>query len=690
MRMSLRRRAFAITSAALAILSLSQAAWATGVTEFPDNGSEQGGRGGAWIARASDPLAAFYNPAGLAGQPTRLILSSNINFQSTCFGRLKAANDTTNDGTVPGQFYPKVCNSVVPAIDPQVAFTLHVTDRIGIGIMPVLAPSAGAASPNYPQFVTASNGAISPGPQRYMLLDGNALVLTPTIGIGIEVLKRVRVGASFEWGIARLNFANAVAAVNGDHLSPAQNDVKTDLTVHDWFFPGFTVGTLLSPTDDFDIAGWFKWSAPINATGDAQTAANDFSLAVARGQTGAVATGNTGVPDCGIANAPASKADACGNGGNAKVTINVPMEAKVGFRYHKRRSDVDYDEHLRDPMSQDVFDIEADLTWANNSTFQDLQIRFPGSANNPYQGSIPVNLGPGLTSTAPPNADIPHGYKDVYGVRVGGDYNILRDRWAVRAGGFFESNGQNPQYQNIDFAGSSRFGFAFGTTIRFPLGAKTVMGSGLHGTVATVVTATAAPPPAAPAAGEAPSTETPASGGPPTPSPPGEPTVLVHVKGDPSVILESSVGDASWKAVCKAPCDVHVPLSAAYRFRTKEAGATEWSKTIHIDARADDHVELEVGPKSQERRAALEVSFGYEHVFYLNETNYGPNGIEALAGSQCNPQQAGGVVINTPTCVSAGGTPVNNNQVYRTNWPINLGTITNSVNVLNVGLGYKF
>ena len=27
---------------------------------------------------------------------------------------------------------------------------------------------------------------------------------------------------------------------------------------------------------------------------------------------------------------------------------------------------------------------------------------------------------------------------------------------------------------------------------------------------------------------------------------------------------------------------------------------------------------------------------------------------------------------------------------YRTAWDINLGTITNSINVLNVGLGYKF
>jgi len=95
---------------------------------------------------------------------------------------------------------------------------------------------------------------------------------------------------------------------------------------------------------------------------------------------------------------------------------------------------------------------------------------------------------------------------------------------------------------------------------------------------------------------------------------------------------------------------------------------------------------IEVGATSvaasTARHNAIEVSFGYEHVFYLNESNYSVptnGGVEALAGSQCNPA----VNVSTPTCA-------NGNQVYRTNWPVNLGTITNSVNVFNVGLGYKF
>ena len=96
--------------AALIIASLALAAspaGATGVLEFPDNGSEQEGRGGAWVARASDPLATFYNPAGLAGQPTRLTLQANLSAQSTCFTRVKSSGDVTQDGTASGGTYPK-------------------------------------------------------------------------------------------------------------------------------------------------------------------------------------------------------------------------------------------------------------------------------------------------------------------------------------------------------------------------------------------------------------------------------------------------------------------------------------------------------------------------------------------------------------------------------------------------------
>ncbi len=568
MRMSLRRRASATALATVCVLSLPSAAQATGITEFPDNGSEQGGRGGAWVARASDPLAAFYNPAGLAGQPTRLVLQANLNFQVTCMNRLKAMNDPTSDGIAPGQYYPQVCSKDGAAPDPQVAMTYHLTDRVGLGIAPILAPSGGASNVSFPEFVQATAGGRTsyiPGPTRYLLTGANLVVLNPTVGVGVEVARGLRLGASFQWGIASLSFTNAVAATAntggpGMTYLPGAGDVQAVSTVKNYFVPGFTLGAIYSPTSDFDIAGWYKYASPINATGDTIATTAFYTAPVAEGKSAGGAVSNTALPNCGNPMNTGANATLCGNGDNLHLRISQPMEAKVGFRYHMKRRDVPYDEHVRDPMSQDIFDVEVDLTWANDSSFDYLQARFPAVANGSGAGLLTLN---GLPAVAPPNSDVPHMFKDVYGVRLGGDINVLPDQLTVRGGGFFQSDGQNPQYQNVDFMGSMNVGLALGGTYR-----------------------------------------------------------------------------------------------------------------IHL---------------SKEKASALELSIGYEHVFYWNETNTnvsgGPgSGLSATAGTSCYNNA---VVNSTGTTCPASSTS-NTTTSYRTAWPVNLGTISSFINVFNVGLGYKF
>jgi long-chain fatty acid transport protein len=144
--------------------------------------------------------------------------------------------------------------------------------------------------------------------------------------------------------------------------------------------------------------------------------------------------------------------------------VPIPAEAKLGVRFHVPRSGVPQ-LHRRDPMSQDVFDLEANFTYANNSAFKDIKLNFPST--NGVDTSILVNGTPGQL---PADASIPHNFKDVLGVRLGGDYNVLADRLAIRLGTYFESQAQSAQYQNIDFAGQWRLGFALGGTYRIRLG----------------------------------------------------------------------------------------------------------------------------------------------------------------------------------------------------------------------------
>jgi long-subunit fatty acid transport protein len=536
---------------ACACFFVAARAGATDATEVPDNGSEQGMRGGAWVARASDPLAAFYNPAGLAGQPTRLILQGNLGTQHTCFTRVKAQNDTTADGVNPGGAYPQVCNNAQPGPDPQLALTLKLTPKIGLGIAPLLAPSSASGNTSFPEFTKIGTAPNQPEPGRYILTAQNILLVTPTIGIGIEVLDRLRIGASFQFGIASFSFTNASVGVNMDGSNPLTGDLKAKLTGHDYFIPGFTLGTIWSPTDSIDLAGWYKYSAPIDGTGDVLVQ-QGYYAAMAAGMPQSAPTTDTSKANCGYTSM-ATQSNPCGSGGNASIHLARPMEAKIGFRYHLPRKNIPYDEHVRDPIAQDVFDVEADLTWANDSAMNLLQITFPGADG---KGTIPINGTPG---DIPPNADVPLHYSDVVGVRLGGDVNVLPDQLALRGGGFYQTpsqTGSNTQYQGLSFATGSMFGLAIGGTYR-----------------------------------------------------------------------------------------------------------------IHF------------GPGAN----ALELSGGFEHIFMSDETYTGSGGVEALAGTQCNPAAA----VTGTTCPASKGVPAGQ-PTYRTNWAVNLGTITNSANLINVGLGYRF
>ena len=56
------------------------------------------------------------------------------------------------------------------------------------------------------------------------------------------------------------------------------------------------------------------------------------------------------------------------------------------------------------------------------------------------------------------------------------------------------------------------------------------------------------------------------------------------------------------------------------------------------------------------------------------------NGLSGFAGTPCNP----------PSNAQPGATCSDGKPKYRTNWPTNLGTITNAIDAINVGVAYKF
>lgn len=446
--------------AGLAALAFASPARATNAYEFPDIGTEQMARGSAWVARASDPIAVFANPGAIVTQRNGVALNVSATFAKTCFARyLPGGQPESGQSSGPDFQYPTsdVCttNGGSPQPNLQLAAVYHVTDKLAIGAF-IGGPSA-AGKQEWPQFVEGTRQgkpAQVPSPQRYMLLGSEGLVLLPTVAASYQATSNFSFGAGFVWGFApKLKFQNisTLLASAGDTTDKSSTDSLGEIELHDYFFPGVVAGALYQPARQLDVGAWFHASDDIRARGDLTVTGEKYYNGISSDLA----------PNPNVTSAP----------GLAYMRIKQPMQARVGFRYHQPRADAaappsptdPTSGKFRDPIADDVFDVELDLTWSGNSKIDDLVIRFP--ANKAHPDPIYITWLP-AGSQVPANADVPHNFKDVFGVRLGGDYVVVRNKLSVRGGGFFETRGQDPAYANVDFVPGQRIGLTAGGTYR--------------------------------------------------------------------------------------------------------------------------------------------------------------------------------------------------------------------------------
>ena len=425
-------------------LSASPAA-ATDVFEFPDTGTEPMSRAGAWVARATNPLATLHNPAGLAGQRTGVLANVHLVFNDVCFTRKgQGAVVTSQDAP----YRPDACDDTLLTPLPAVAGVLAVTDRLGIGLS--LSPPNLYGRLEFPHTVEATNrlgaNVQVPNPARYLLLEQDGIALNTVLGAGYEVTKNVRVGAGFMWGFASLSLTNANMSKSpnpqaGVYEDPLVDDVLAEVNVADWFMPGIVVGALVSPLPVLDIGFSLTAQEAFDAHGDLTIRASHWT--------------NNGVSDN-----PTVTESSDIEPGMAHFRLPNPLEVRLGVRYHQPRdpgAPVDVGAE-RDPLADDVFDIELDLSYTRNSAYDRIQLRFPAS---------PVIEVKGVGGTVPQNADVPLAIKgDTVGVRLGGEYVILPARLAVRAGAWYEPDVQRPEYLNVAVVASQRIGVALGGVVR--------------------------------------------------------------------------------------------------------------------------------------------------------------------------------------------------------------------------------
>ena len=444
-------RRLAAFGAMLLALGITTPAQANSGIDSPENGVIQVGRGGAWLVRADDPLAAYYNPAALVTQTHAVGAGVHLMLRSHCFDRRDESGQRVSPGGNLAAPPDEVCADIAPFPNPHLAASFRIHERFALGLA-VLGPHA-AGSVTWPDAIVYADQygeTEHPSPQRYLMLEADNLMLFPTLSASFAITPDLSVGAGFVWGIASIDMASMTEATSQHDPPPytdnyLRTDIRAQVTGLDGFVPGFVLSALWAPHRRFDMAGWFRWSDAVRTSLDLYAQANYYTAG--------------GRVDHKAINNPANITDVSDAG---RVRMPIPMEARLGFRYRHPRTNAKSQTWVtqqpgtvRDPLSQDVFDVELNLSWAHNSAVDIIEVRF--------EPNIRIE---GTPSYAPLNGDVPHHWRDTVGVRLGGDYVVIPDLLSLRAGAFFESSAADPTYLNIDFHVAERVGWGGGGTVR--------------------------------------------------------------------------------------------------------------------------------------------------------------------------------------------------------------------------------
>ncbi len=438
-------------AAALCLLLLPAAARAGGF-EVTSQGTVPLGRGGAYAARASDPMMILYSPAALADlHAPELLLDTHLVFYRACADR--SGTWGTNGGGASANVsrfgrlsdyadepIPEVCRDGGVGVTPNLLFALPLTDGLGIGLG-LLTPAGAGASRWGDGDITL--GGRRPSPVRYMLAETDSMLLDWSLGVGYRPIPELALGVTAHWAMAWSESATFVAF--GTPEDPAY-DVRSEIEVSDLLIPGFTATVKVTPWRWLEAVVGVRWHDDVTATGEAELIFGEYATnEMAEGHT---ATVHNPVED---------------------FAITTPQQTRVwaSFRYaHLRESAALPDSRGRDPMRDELFDVELTVGYEFNSRVDAFRTDVPEDTTLEA-----IAYGPGGVEVAVPPARVPDrvvpkGWKDQLTLHLGGDVNILPERLALRAGASYETRGVDPAYLSVDFMPLSRLGLHTGLTLR--------------------------------------------------------------------------------------------------------------------------------------------------------------------------------------------------------------------------------
>lgn len=431
----------------ICILLASTNAFAAGLF-YPDVGTVALGRGSAFVARADDLSAFYYNPAGLSkSKGVNVLLGANLNDLNVDFQRRGAEVEGVDqengewfllddryifDDTVdPVLFYgignpqldyangledPQEFRSVsqeTPIIPNAITAIVNWGDAFGLEGLSIagglLAPS-GYTKHRYPK----------EGPQRYTLYELDSTMLFPGLGVSYAFNRYFQFGAVFLWGIMSGGKSYASRSLTEFQDPNYNEDLAGDAWLRasfkDMFMPTGIIGVLSNPLDWLELGISVHLPAKMEAEGNIEYTASEVDY-----PDGAVVEGHDKVV----------------------VSQTIAMKILSGVRY-----------------LHEYFDIEVDFIWENwaSNNGLDLELDFIIDRDGD------PDIDPGLEVVVP-DKTIPKDYQNTYSIRLGSDVEVWPENLTLRLGGFYQSSAYvDEKTFNIDFPYWDQFGTSFGFT----------------------------------------------------------------------------------------------------------------------------------------------------------------------------------------------------------------------------------
>jgi long-subunit fatty acid transport protein len=433
-------------------------------------GARAAGRAGAFTARADDPTAVHYNPAGLATLGGTMIMVGNrVSYNGSSYTRAPTLDwgAVPPDGTPSTVTFSKVSNQTPwQAAEPLIlaASNLGLRDfGFGAGVF----ASPGASRVNFPSPANISDPPGSAG-QRYMMLGREAIILNYTAAAAWKFRDLFGIGVALQAiSVPRLDYS---LMVDGTTMQQNVNPVRSPLDMvastsgSDWF------------TFNAIVGAWFRPVPSLQFGAAGQVVPNSITT----NSTLKVTPLDQPDPDMPTNVVVLTRDDLPAN--DVTVVLPLPLSARVGARYRGLAG------------MREVFDVELDVEYETWSRVNEFTVATRG-LNASYMGSDNP-LG---------DIRVPKAWRDTIAVKLGGDVAVIPDRLALRAGGFYETAVAPSSHANADFAGGKMFGGTIGASYLFgawevALGYQfrrqsTVTVSEDAGRVYQQVPATACPPP---------------------------------------------------------------------------------------------------------------------------------------------------------------------------------------------------